>query len=174
MSFLIGWIILLAFIPAKELVDLLGVNNAYASAFLLAVLAGGSSLTAGPFYVVLSTLAQGGLSIFWLAILAGAGAMVGDTFYYFAGRKSGEAITGWMRKIFDKLNHYLHKYPKLTPLFIFIYAGLFPAPNDPLTISLGLSRYSYKKLFVPLMLGNMTFFFLFLYGVLEVVTRIFS
>jgi membrane protein YqaA with SNARE-associated domain len=173
-AFVLGWIILLYFYPAKELVDILGVNNSYLAVFILAVIAGGSSFTAGPFYVVLSSFAQAGLSIPLLAALAGLGAMAGDTFYFFFGKQSGQVFSGWLKKIFERFNRLLQKYPKLTPLFIFIYAGFFPAPNDPVTISLGMSDYPYKKVFLPLLLGNALFFVLFLYGVHEIILSLFS
>lgn len=160
--FIVGWIILLQFVNLQDLVQSFGIRNTYVTVFILAVIVGGSSFTAGPYYVILGSIATTGLSIPLLALLSGAGGMVGDTIYYYFGRTSSEVFSDRAQKILGKVNSFLQHYPALTPLVVFLYAAFMPMPNDLMTVSLGLSKYSYKHMAIPLFLGNIVFFYLLL------------
>ena len=42
-------------------------------------------------------------------------------------------------------------------LSLFIYGAMIPIPNDVIVIPMGLAHYPYKKLIIPLGLGNIVF-----------------
>jgi membrane protein YqaA with SNARE-associated domain len=162
--FVIAWFALLWFIPVQSIIEYLGIRSTYGVVFLLSVLTGGSSFTAGALYSVIIALAQGGLSIIGLSIVSGIGSMAGDSLYYVLGNKSHEALSKKYKKRLIHVEQFLEKYPGFTPLIVFCYAAFIPMPNDIMTISLGLSNYSYKKMVLPLFLGNIVYFAILLWG----------
>ncbi|MBI2042959.1 hypothetical protein HYT25_01055 [Candidatus Pacearchaeota archaeon] len=166
-NFLIAFVVVLVFVlwsillynyPPTEIVALIGVENGYLLTFLSALLGGTSVLFPFPYYLVVFTLGAGGLNPFLLGIASGIGLVLGDSTTYYLGYKGREIISGRIVGIFNKIHSWASQKPKwVMPTLLFFYGAFFPAPNDVIVIPLGLARYPYMKVVIPLVLGNIVF-----------------
>ncbi|MFW9957060.1 MAG: VTT domain-containing protein [Candidatus Odinarchaeota archaeon] len=88
-----------------------------------------------------------------LGLLSGIGATIGDMTSYalgYAGRRLvDEASTSGFSK-------FVQDYPRATPLVIFVLAST-PLPLDPAVVALGVARYTWWKLFIPCLIGEIIF-----------------
>ncbi|MFW5991293.1 MAG: hypothetical protein ACOCQX_03610 [Candidatus Nanoarchaeia archaeon] len=145
------------FLGAEGFVNLIGEENSYLLAFLVATFGGASFLTASSYYLIIITLALGGTNFILLGVAGGLGNSIGDTLFYLLGLK-GRKTLGRVKKITDRIFNWLNtKPPWMIPVFVFLYANLVPLPNDILAVSLGVCKYPFKKLIIPLVLGNISF-----------------
>ena len=66
----------------------------------------------------------------------------------------------------DTFKRRLDRFHQLSvPLFVFLYAGFTPFPNEFMTISVGLAGTKYREIVVPLLLGNINITILTVLGV---------
>jgi len=140
-----------------ELISFIGVENAYLLMFVLALLGGLTTFSGIPYHVILVVLASGGLNPLLLGISAASGVMVGDTTSYYIGYSGGSFIPQGIQKTLQKLCAFCLAHPKLLPIAFFLYGSLVPFSNDFIVISMGLARYPFWKVMVPLGLGNVVF-----------------
>lgn len=153
----IGWSILLAHVPPKEIVTGLGVNNSLLVAFLVSALGGVSTITSANFYVFVVALATGGVSPAGIGVAAGAGITIGDSLFYYLGTQGHDVLSGRARRWADNIHTWVsNQHPGIVQVGAYIYTGLTPLPNDILTVSLGLAEYAYRRLLPALLLGNIT------------------
>lgn len=161
------WVLLLIVVVAgtvllwqlspEELVARVGSANAYALLFGLAFVSGLSLFGATPYHLVVVTLSLGGMSPWWLGLTAATGVMAGDVFSYALGYGGQELVparvAGWAKR----LAAFLHRYPRLTPGFFFLYGSVAPFSNDLVGVTMGLARFPFVRVMVPLALGNLVF-----------------
>ena len=153
-----AWAIVLYEIPPTEIVASVGIHNGYLLAFFSAVLGGTSILFPFPYYLGVFTLAAGGLNPFLLAVVAGTGVVIGDSTSYLVGYSGREILTGKTQLIFKRLYEWSLKKPKwVLTLVLYLYPALSPLPNDFIMIPMGLARFPYFRLIIPMWFGNMTF-----------------
>ncbi|WP_135611677.1 VTT domain-containing protein [Methanococcoides sp. AM1] len=154
--FIVSWSVLLFYYPPGEIVERLGVRNVYIFVFLLAMIGGVSTFTSTTFYTALITISLGGVNSLWIALFASIGLTFGDLVFYYLGTKSRQCIKGkyagnvfrltkWMENIDDRL----------TMLMIFLYS-LTPLPSDVIAIALAIVNFPFRKMIVPLFVGNFT------------------
>ena len=144
--------------PPTEIVEFIGINNGYVLTFFGALLGGTSILVTFPYHILIFTLASGGLNPFFLGLLAGLGIFIGDSTSYFIGYTGREIVTGKPAALFERFHKWVVKKPKwILPIFLFLYSSVIPTPNDLLVIPLGLVRYPYIKVIIPLLLGSIVF-----------------
>jgi membrane protein YqaA with SNARE-associated domain len=146
-----------AYSSPEEMTSFIGVKNAYALIFVLAFLGGMTTFSGIPYHLVLITLATGGLNPLLLGLSTAAGVMLGDSTSYYVGYQGSVIIPGALQKILIMIRNFGLKHPKILPLFFFLYGSLSPFSNDFIVISMGLSRYPYWRVMVPLGLGNLIF-----------------
>jgi membrane protein DedA with SNARE-associated domain len=152
------WLFLLYSFKPTEIVDIVGTENSYILVFVLAIIGGTSVLFPFPYYLVVFTLGSGGLNPFLIGLLAGTGVAMGDSTSYLIGYSGREIITGKIQKIFNRLHKWCMKKPKaVTFLFLYLYSSFMPLPNDVIVMPMGMARFPYLKLIIPLWLGNVTF-----------------
>lgn len=157
-SIIILWALLIYYLPPTEIIDTIGIQNGYILTFFAALLGGTSVLFPFPYYLVVFTLGAGGLNPFLLGIFSGIGLMVGDSTSYLLGYSGREIITGRLATIFNKIHNWALQKPKwVMPSLLFTYGAIIPVPNDVIVIPLGLARYPFIKVVIPLVLGNMVF-----------------
>ena len=157
-SIIILWALLLFYLPPTEIIDTIGVQNGYILTFFAALLGGTSVLFPFPYYLVVFTLGAGGLNPFLLGIFSGVGLMVGDSTSYLLGYSGREIITGKLATAFNKIHNWALQKPKwVMPSLLFCYGAFAPIPNDIVVIPLGLARYPFIRVVIPLVLGNMVF-----------------
>lgn len=152
--------LLLAFLSPEEILDYVGVENAYTLMFFVSLVGGLTIFSAIPYPLMLVTFALGGLDPVLLGLSSASGIILGDSTSYFLGYRGkafldglrGRALTifNWMQKLYTA-------QPKIVPLVIFLYGALIPLPNDIITISAGLSRYPFWSTMLPLAAGNFIF-----------------
>lgn len=146
------------FVGPENLVSRLGITNSYLLIFALAVMGGVSSFTSGPFYAALTTLAAGGVNFFLLGVISGIGLLISDSIFYYFGSHAKNYLETQLKKptIRRAVEWVEGQSDRKVQLFVFLYVGLTPLPNDIVTISLAIIGFPYKKILLPLMLGNIT------------------
>ncbi len=150
-------IVFIFFIGPETLVDYIGVQNAYVLMFLVAAIGGLSTFNSVPYLAVLFVLANTGVDPLWLGVVSAIGVMCGDSFSYVLGRSGGSVIPDSFQFVFKNIRQFALEHPRLYPGFCFLYGALCPLSNDFVTISAGIANISYKKVMVPLALGNIVF-----------------
>ena len=151
----VAWSVFLLFVDTKRIVDAIGVNNSYLVIFLVGALGGVSTVTSTSFYATLTTLASGGANPWLLGLVGGLAVTIGDSVFFYLGRKGEESLPEGSRRWTKRFSEWMGSHPRwLVGLVTYAYAGLTPLPNDILTVSLGVSRYRYGRMIVPLLLGN--------------------
>jgi len=153
--FIIVWSSLIYYFGAQKIVDFIGINNSYLVLFFIGAFGGLSLIAATSYYASLATFASAGLNPILLGILGGIGITIGDSFYYYFGKKSRGSIPPKLQKISDKFYAWLTKRRYFIPIAAFIYFAFTPFPNEFVTIPLGNSGYSYRKLVILLLIGNL-------------------
>ncbi len=171
--FIVLSIFLYIYVSPEDVVSYVGVENAYLLMFIVAFIGGLTTFNVVPYYSLLFILSGGELNPFILGLSSGLGIVLGDSTTYFVGFQSGKIAPGKLQRFFDKVNQKMHKYPKLFPVFCFVYGSLSPLSNDFITMSSGLAKYPFFKMIVPLGLGNLIFnisvayFFTYAYDFIE-------
>lgn len=152
---LVAWTVFIVLVPPAEIVERLGLENGYAVVFLLAVFSGLSTFIPLPYYLVVATFGAGGLNPVLLGLAAGSGVILGDSASYLIGYHSRAILPTRLQRIFEKVSSWsAGGRPWLVPATLFLYGAAVPFPNDLIVIPLGLVRYSYWRLIIPLGLGN--------------------
>ena len=141
----------------EMLITYIGVENAYILMFVLALLGGLTTFSGIPYHVVLIMLASGGLSPLLLGVLTGVGVMAGDATSYFVGYSGRDIVPPAIQKILQKFCSFCLARPKILPVAFFLYGSFVPFSNDFIVISMGLARYPFWMVMVPLGLGNLVF-----------------
>ncbi|MFW9843730.1 MAG: VTT domain-containing protein [Candidatus Thorarchaeota archaeon] len=133
----------------------------YPGTFLVSLLGSASVIVEVPFAgvpFVLSGLRENltGPFLFdpWLiGILSGVGATLGDMTSYLLGYGGRRLVDESNSKGFS---NFIEEHPRATPLAVFILAAT-PLPLDPAVVALGVARYSWWKLFIPCLIGEVIF-----------------
>lgn len=121
--------------------------------FVFALAANATILLNIPYSAVAILLAGFGLNPFVIALVAGVGAMVGEVTGYLIGWGGASLFARNNKKRFEKLRSLLEKKQGVTPLIIFAF-GALPIPDDIVIVPLGMIRYSFWRMIVPMTLGK--------------------
>lgn len=140
-----------------SLVGSLGVSNAYLFLFIIAALGGVTTFSNVPYHLVLIGFALGGLSPVGLGLSAACGVMLGDSTSYYLGYRGHALVPERYRPRVEKLAALLARYPRAMPASFFVFGACIPISNDFLTIPMGIARYPFLKLMLPLWAGNIVF-----------------
>ncbi len=155
---LLGLALLTYSVGTDRIVSFIGVENTYVVMFVIA-LVGGMTLIGGVSYTAsILTFVSGGADPLLVGILAGLGTSVGDSAYFLVSRRGHQTLSdGWLKNKITQVKHWLSTHSdRLKFLFIYLYIGFTPLPNDPVTISLGLSGEKAKLVLPALILGDVT------------------
>ncbi|MBR9693040.1 hypothetical protein GOV07_03875 [Candidatus Woesearchaeota archaeon] len=156
-SFLVLWALVLGIVGPTAIVELLGIHQGYLVVFLVAAFGGISSLTATSYFATIITLAAGGLDPVLLGILGGAGVTIGDSLFFFAGRHGRNVLPDEWYASLERFGKWLRKQPSwIIPAVVYVYAAFTPFPNEFVTVSVGLCGTRYRRIVLPLLLGNIT------------------
>jgi hypothetical protein len=169
---LLVWSIALFFIDVELFIETIGLKNAYASLFLVAVVTGTSFLTSASFYAIfLSYAASGVLDPYLMGIIGGLGMSVGDSIFFLVARKSVSIMKIENNKFYMKVYKFIARLPHWgVYLFTFGYAAFAPTPNDILMITLGLLKFKYSRIIPIIILGNITLLVLIALGIFHITT----
>jgi len=156
LAFILFVIIMLKTFTPSEIVSRIGVNNSYIILFLISAIGGSSLATASSYYVIIPIFAIAGLNPWLLGLFGGLGVSLGDLFYFYLGSKGNEASSGELNYKLKKVHSVLERIPRGgIPFFVYLWA-LTPLPNDVMTFSLGITGYPFKRVIIPIILGNIT------------------
>lgn len=121
--------------------------------FVFALAANATILLNIPYSAVAILLAGLGLNAILVALVAGAGAMVGEVTGYVIGWGGASLFARNHKERFASLRSLLEKKRNLTPLIIFAF-GALPIPDDIVIVPLGMIKYSFWKMVIPMTLGK--------------------
>lgn len=154
----IGWSVLIFHVPPASIIERIGISNGYAAAFILAFLGGLSAFISFPYYLGILTLGAGGLEPVFLGIAAAGGLFLGDSTSYLIGYTGRDIIPSRLHRVFDRFCSWCLSHPSwLVPTVLFLYGALVPFSNDLLVVPMGLARFPFWRLMIPLSLGNVVF-----------------
>ena len=143
----------------SNIVDFIGVGNAYLILFVLAVTVGVSSFTAASFYSILLTFALGGANIFVLLFLSALGLTLGDLIFYYLGYKGRNVAED--TKVENKISRFSNWVDNQNYVFvnflIFIYFSISPFPKDVAALALGFISFRLFNFIIIAFFGNMIF-----------------
>lgn len=165
--------IFFSIVSPDELITWIGVENAFLFLFLLAFLSGVLAFSGIPYHWVLVAFALNGLNPWLLGAVAALGVTLGDSTSYLIGYYGHNMVPTDWHGIIERLNSFMAKYPRLVPLFFFVYGSVAPFSNDLVGITMGVARYPIWRVMVPLGLGNvvfnttLAFLAVYAYGVVE-------
>lgn len=146
------------FISPEEIVAAIGVNNTYSTLFLIAAFGGLNMLTGGVLYGSIITFAAGGASPWLLGLSGGMGIVVGDALVFYLFRHTSKTLSSdWEQKL-SKWKERMRGLPQpVQYLFIYLYLGFFPLPNDLLMFFLALMKYRFIQVLPFIVAGALTF-----------------
>lgn len=151
----IALVILINVINPKNIVNYFGIKNIYISLFIISLFAGISSFTTTPLYLAVITFSLGGGNLFLIGFIGGSGMIVGDSLFFHIGRKTRDITNKEFNQKIKQFSDYLDKkHHNLIPFIIIFYCVFVPLPKDFLLAALGLSRYTYKRALIPVLIGN--------------------
>jgi len=154
----VGWSILIYAYSPVEIIRFIGIKNSYLLMFVLGLIGGTSIFFPLPYYLFEFTLAAGKINPLVLGISTGLGVIAGETTSYLIGYTGREVLSGRMVKFAEKVNIWCSsKHSWLVPIALFFYGIFIPFPNDLIIIPLGVARYPYWKMMIPLGVGNIIF-----------------
>jgi len=153
------WSSLIYFVEPADIVARLGVYNSALVVFFIAVTGGMSMFTTSSLYFAIVTFAIGGVHPMVLGVVAGVGTAIGDSIFYYLGYRGRLAISAentgkWQRRLIRFEEWLSGKSDRVVMASIFLYSIFAIFPNDVLAVSLGLARYRFPKVIIPLLLGN--------------------
>lgn len=152
---LLVWSLFIFIVGTERIVEFIGVSNTYLVLFLVGTFGGVSTITSASFYSTLTTFAHGGAKPLILGLVGGVAITIGDSLFFLLGKKGEESLPKHLRESTGKFSSWLEKKPGwIIPLVTLFYSGFTPLPNDILMVSLGVSRYRYLYILLPLLLGN--------------------
>lgn len=155
---LLAWTIGVMVVGPSALVARLGATNGYAIAFLIASVGGISSLTGPSFLATVVALAAGGLSPVKLGIAAGLGATLSDAVFFVLGRAGRRVAPKRLQHPLEALSAWLRARPRwLVPVVVLFYTATLPLPSDIIIGALGLARIPFRRVALPLLVGNCIF-----------------
>ena len=127
----------------------------YSGAFAVSFLGNATILVPFPYVIIPFVLgADMGHNPWLVGLVSGVGAAMGEMTGYLAGYYGGSFL-----KEKDNINgfrEYVQRRPSMMPLMIWFLAAT-PIPDDLLIVPLGVARYSWWRVFVPLLIGKTIF-----------------
>jgi membrane protein YqaA with SNARE-associated domain len=150
-------------IEPAEILESIGVRNSFLILFIFAFFGGLSTITAVPFYGLLTTFFAGGLDPLTTALVVGPGLLFGNSVMYYLGHVLQKTFTDDFQFKIKKFYKWLEK-KKITswiPGFILVYFSVMPISPDPILIFLASIKYPYKNMVIPMLFGEIIFIYLF-------------
>lgn len=157
--FLIGITVLFLYISPTEIVNAVGAENTYIILFFIALLSGMSFVTHIVVFTTIITFALAGLNPLLLGLVTAPGLLVGNYIIYFFGGTVhgilGEKLKLKIENFTERLKK--HRHYNYLPLLIYFYVSFIPISPEALLLPLASMKYPFKKVIIPLFLGEVTF-----------------
>jgi uncharacterized membrane protein YdjX (TVP38/TMEM64 family) len=166
LAFILVWTVFLLIYTPQKLVEVMGVTNGYIVLFLSTFFGGIATLTFASVYPQFIALTIGGLNPILAGIIGGIGLTFANSLFFLFGARGRHVAkeSSAFRRFSRAFVKWINKQPEwAVPIFVFVYVGFTPFPNNLLTASGGFFDYSFRKIAVPLLLGNMALLTIFAY-----------
>lgn len=150
-----------------ELIELI-TKFGYFGVVLTAILAGLNTFVPLPAATFTPLFIASGLSVPLVIIALAIGTLIADSIGYFFGHVSRELIKEKYSKLFDFIQKFQERHSKLIVPLVFLYASFVPFPNEVLLIPLALGGIKFRKIIIPLILGNIVHQAVLIYGVTNI------
>lgn len=158
---LFAWSAVFYFVPAESVVEGVGIQNTYLIGFLIALVAGFSTLTGTAAYAAVIEFARGGANPLLLGLFSGIGLFISDSVFYLLVMRGREALEVRLGPWLGRFQHLLERVPRaLVYIFVYIFCAVGPIPNDITNTVMIIGGYKYRNLWIPLLLGDLTFMLL--------------
>jgi uncharacterized membrane protein YdjX (TVP38/TMEM64 family) len=144
-------------IPSETLINYVGSDNALTLMFALGLLGGLTTFTGIPYHLVLMSFAAGGINPIGLGLATASGVMIGDSTMFYISKKVKKNLSHKTAKMFSKWALSLNKHPYLITPILISYGALSPFSNDFIVASMSIMGYSYRRIIIPLAIGNVIF-----------------
>ncbi|MDD4286849.1 MAG: VTT domain-containing protein [Candidatus Peribacteraceae bacterium] len=154
----LAWTVFIYQFPPADIVTYVGMKNGYLATLCIAFIGGLSVLISIPYHLVIMTFAAGGLNPWLLGLAASIGQLGGDTTSYMLGFSGGSIASGRFAAAMDRFRNWVIRRPyRQMACALFVYGSISPISNDWMLVPMGLARYPYWRVMLPLELGNVVF-----------------
>jgi uncharacterized membrane protein YdjX (TVP38/TMEM64 family) len=147
----------ISYVPSDTLINYVGSDNALTLVFTLGLLGGLTTFTGIPYHLILMSFAAGGINPIGLGLASAAGVMTGDSTMFYISKKVKKNLSHKTTKRFADWAVSLNKHPYLITPSLIAYGSISPFSNDFIVASMGIMGYSYKRIIIPLAIGNVIF-----------------
>jgi membrane protein YqaA with SNARE-associated domain len=156
--FVAGWTVLYFLVSPDEMVRTLGIENSYLLLVALSIVGAFLSMTTFTSYPAVVGFAAGGMSIWVIGLLSAIGLTIGDALFYYLVGEVRELLRGRAKEKAVRLGEWLDERPGwVIPVVTYIWVGMLPLANNILTGALAVTGYPFRRILVPVFLGNATF-----------------
>jgi len=107
---------------------------------------------------------EAGMSTFMIIGGFIIGTTIADSIGFMIGWLGSSYTSTHHPELTERLQSFMKKHERLIPYIIFGFFMLAPVPNETILIPLAIMGYQYKKLIVPLIIGNTVHQSLMVYG----------
>ncbi len=156
--FMVVFIVLFITYTPKEIIKTLGVRNSFVVAYFVSLVGAFTSLTKFSAYPMIIALVAGQMNPFLVGFIAGLGLASGDLLFFVFGDSARVLTTKQGEKT---LNRLLAKIEQVKGIFvqgfIFLYVAGSPFPNNLLSGALAFTGYPFRKVALPLIMGDIAF-----------------
>jgi hypothetical protein len=156
--FLVGFLFMFVFHNPVDIITMLGIRNSYVLAFFVSLVGAFTSLTKFSAYPMIVALVAGRLDPLLVGFISGIGLASGDVLFFLFGYSardlSGERTKDFLKKMLSRLQR-LRSI--LVQGVIFLYVAATPFPNNLLSGALAYTGYPFKKVVIPLVMGDVSF-----------------
>ena len=101
------------------------------------------------------------------------GTTIADSVGFMIGWLGSSYTSTHHPELTERLQSFMKKHERLIPYIVFGFFMLAPVPNETILIPLAIMGYRYKKLIVPLIIGNTLHQSLMVYGYSSIFTWLF-
>jgi hypothetical protein len=152
------WSAVIYLVSLEGLVLRVGVENTYLISFLLAGLAGFSSLTGGIAYAAVIEFARAGADPLYLGLAGGAGLFISDSAFYVLLMEGRQSVEKGLERVLARLQAFVTRIPDPAVYFLtYLFCALGPVPNDLIIAALVVAGYPYRRFWPVLLAGDITF-----------------
>jgi len=154
----VAWTIFIYQFPPSDVVQFVGVGNGYLATLILSFIGGISVLISLPYQLVVMMFAAGGLNPWLLGLVTSIGQFGGDNVSFLLGYSGRHIAPNRAARLMDRFRNWCIRRPYWQMAgALFVYGSISPLSNDWILIPMGLGRYPYWRVMLPLELGNIVF-----------------
>lgn len=154
---LVGVSLSIVAIPTETLMSFIGTENAFVFMFFIAFIGSITTFASIPYPLIMLGMVAGGVEPLPLALVTALAVSTADSCTFVAARKGRALLSPKLQQSFEVVARWIERHPRMLTPGLVAYGTVAPLSNDFAVISLSLMRYSYMRVVVPLMFGNVAY-----------------